>query len=114
METFASQLEGVFPNEIENNIFEDEVKTDVDAGLGRLNFQPFDPDIHPERIRFGEVTDVLGKVNTLLSPYGLDESMASDRPQTIQKEIRPRLVQAHFQSVRSHHDQAVNELGSEH
>ena len=50
-----------------------EVKTDVDAELdqpiarARLNFQkviPFDPDIHPDRIRFGEVTDILGKVNT--------------------------------------------------
>ena len=33
----------------------------------RLNFQkviPFDPDIRPDRIRFGEVTDILGKVNT--------------------------------------------------
>ena len=25
---------------------------------------PFDPDIHPDKIRFGEVTDILGKVNT--------------------------------------------------
>ena len=73
LETFASQLEGVFTNEIENNVFDEEVKTDVDAeldqslGRARLNFQnviPFDPDIHPDRIRFGEVTDVLGKVNT--------------------------------------------------
>ena len=33
----------------------------------RLNFQKvtrFDPDIHPDRIRFGEVTDILGNVNT--------------------------------------------------
>ena len=73
LETFASQLEGVFTNEIENNVFDEEVKTDVDAELdqpiarARLNFQkviPFDPDIHPDRIRFGEVTDILGKVNT--------------------------------------------------
>ena len=47
-------------------------ETDVDAELdqpiarARLNIQviPFDPDIHSDRIRFGEVTDVLGKVNT--------------------------------------------------
>ena len=73
LETFASQLEGVFTNEIENNIFDEELTTDVDAELdqpvarARLNFQkviPFDPDIHPDRIRFGEVTDILGKVNT--------------------------------------------------
>ena len=72
LETFASQLESVFTNEIENNVF-DEVKTEVDAELdqpitrARLNFQkviPFDPDIHPDRIRFGEMTDILGKVNT--------------------------------------------------
>ena len=72
LETFASQLEGVFTNEIENNVF-DEVKTDVDTELdrpiarARLNFQkviPFDPDIQTDRIRFGEVTDMLGKVNT--------------------------------------------------
>ena len=30
----------------------------------RLVCTPFDPDIHPDRIRFGEVTDILGKVNT--------------------------------------------------
>ena len=73
LETFASQLEGVFTNEIENNVFDEEVKTDVDAELDqlfareRLNFQKvmrFDPDIHPDRIRFGEVTEILGKVNT--------------------------------------------------
>ena len=66
-------MEGVFNNEIENNVFDEEVKTDVDAELdqpiarARLNFQkviPFDPDIHPDRIRFGEVTDILRKVNT--------------------------------------------------
>ena len=33
LETFASQLEGVFTNEIENNVFDEEVKTDVDAEL---------------------------------------------------------------------------------
>ena len=73
LETFASQLEGVFTNEIENNVSDEEVKTDVDAELdqpiarARLNFQkviPFDLDIHPDRIGFGEVTDILGKVNT--------------------------------------------------
>ena len=73
LETFASQLEGVFINEIENNVFDEEVKTDVDAEFDQpidrasLNFQkviPFDPDIHPDRIRFSEVTDILGKVNT--------------------------------------------------
>ena len=66
-------MEGVFTNEIENNVFDEEVKTEIDAELvqpiarARLNFQkviPFDPDIHPGRIRFGEVTDILGKVNT--------------------------------------------------
>ena len=73
LETFASQLEGVITNEIENNVFDEEVKTDVDAELdqpiarARLNFQkaiPFDPDIYPDKIMFGEVTDILGKVNT--------------------------------------------------
>ena len=68
LETFASQLVGVFTNGTENNVFDEEVKTDVDAELdqpiarGRLNFQKvihFDPDIHPDRIRFGEVTDIL-------------------------------------------------------
>ena len=67
LETFAFQLEGVFTNEIENNVFDEEVKTDVDAELdqpiarARLNFQkviPFEPDIHLDRIRFGEVTDI--------------------------------------------------------
>ena len=40
---------------------------DQPIARARLNFQkviPFDPDIHPNRIRFGEVTDILGKVNT--------------------------------------------------
>ena len=72
LETFASQLEGVFTNGIEN-VFDEEVKINVDAerdqpiARARLNFQkvtPFDPDIHPDRIRFGEVTDIHGKVNT--------------------------------------------------
>ena len=63
LETLASQLEGVFTNEIENNVFDEEVKTGVDAELdqpiarARLNSQkaiPFDPVIHPDRIRFGE------------------------------------------------------------
>ena len=73
LDTFASQLEAVFTNEIENSVFDEEVKTDGDAELdksfarARLTYQqviPFDPDIHPDRIRFGEVTDILGKVNT--------------------------------------------------
>ena len=73
LDTFASQLEAVFTNEIENTVFDEEVKTDVDAewdqpfASARLTYQqviPFDPDIHPDRIRFGEVTDILGKVNT--------------------------------------------------
>ena len=73
LDTFASQLEAVFTNEIENTVFDEEVKTDVDAELdqpfarARLTYQqviPFDPEIHPDRIRFGEVTDILGKVNT--------------------------------------------------
>ena len=59
LETFAFQLEGVFTNEIENNVFDEEVESDVDAELdqpiarARLNFQKvihFDPDIHPDRI----------------------------------------------------------------
>ena len=33
LETFASQLEGVFTNEIENNVFDEEVKTDVDSRI---------------------------------------------------------------------------------
>ena len=58
---------------IKRNVFNEEVKTDVDAELDqptacrRLNFQKiitFDPDIHPDRIRFDEVTDILGKVYT--------------------------------------------------
>ena len=73
LDTFASQLETVFTNKIENTVFDEEVKTDVDAELdqpfarARLTYQqviPFDPDIHPDRIRFGEVTDILGKVNS--------------------------------------------------
>ena len=71
--TFASQLEAVFTNEIENTAFDEEVKTEVDAELdypfarARLTYQqviPFDSDIHPDRIRSDEVTDILGKVNT--------------------------------------------------
>ena len=66
-------VKGVFTNEKENNVFDKEVKTEVDAVLdqpiarARLNLQkviPFDPDIHPDRIRFDDVTDILGKVNT--------------------------------------------------
>ena len=58
-EPFASQLEEVFTNEIENNVFDEEVKTDVVAELDqpiaktRLNLQkviPVDPVIHPDRI----------------------------------------------------------------
>ena len=73
LDTFASQLEAVFTNEIENSVSDEEVKTDVNSELdqpfagARLTYQqviPFDPDIHPDRIRFGEVTDILGKVNT--------------------------------------------------
>ena len=72
-EKLDTQLEAVFTNEIENTVFDEEVKTDVGAELdqpfarARLTCQqviPFDPDIHPDRIRFGEVTDILGKVNT--------------------------------------------------
>ena len=37
LDTFASQLEAVFTNEIENSVFDEEVKTDVDAELD----QPF-------------------------------------------------------------------------
>ena len=45
------------------------VKAELDQPFARarLTYQqaiPFDPDIHPDRIRFGEVTDILGKVNT--------------------------------------------------
>ena len=73
LETFASQLEWVFTNEIEDNVFDEEVKTDVDAEVdqpiarARLNFErviTFDPDIHTDRIRFCVVTDIFGKVNT--------------------------------------------------
>ena len=44
-----------------------DVDTELDQPLARLTYQqviPFDPDIHPDRIRFGEVTDILRKVNT--------------------------------------------------
>ena len=159
LETFASQLEGVFTNEIENNVFDEEVKTDIDTELdqpiarARLNQKviPFDPDIHPDRIRFCEVTDILMNVNTrkacdpdhitnkiiwylipalhiikdllnigIFHGYHPRAWKRADGPQSIQKEIRPMLLQGHFpsllpkQSVQSHHDQAVNELGWEH
>ena len=73
LETFASQLEEVFNNEIENNVFDEEVKTHRDAELNKpiaratLNFQnviPFKTNIHTDIIRLGEVTDIFGKVNT--------------------------------------------------
>ena len=50
LETFASQLEGVFTNEIDAEL-------DQPIARARLHFQkviPFDPDIHPDRIRFGD------------------------------------------------------------
>ena len=47
LETFASQLEGVFTDEIENNVFDEEVKTDVDAEL--------DQPIVRARLRQGKV-----------------------------------------------------------
>ena len=81
--TFASQLEGALPAKSRKNGFDEEVKTDVDAELdqpiaraqpdsvwmdiwvkGYDLLIPFNPDIHPDRIRFGEVTDILGKINT--------------------------------------------------
>ena len=60
---FSSQSEGIFTNEIENNVFYEEVKTDIDAELA------FDPDIHPDRIRFSKVTDVPRKFNTRNHSY---------------------------------------------
>ena len=63
LKTLTSQMEGVFTNEIENNLFDEAVKTDVDAELDQpiarasLNFQKFDPDIHPDRIRFVDACD---------------------------------------------------------
>ena len=131
LETFASQLEGVFTNEIENNVFDEGVKTDVDAELdqpiarARLNFQkvlPFDPDIHPDRIWFGEVTDILGKVNARKAcvPDYITNKIIRYLILTLHIILQDLLnicVQTHFpsllpkQSVRSHHDQAVNELG---
>ena len=70
LETFASQLEGVFTKKIENNVFDEEVKTDSELdqpiARARLNFQkviPFDPNIQTDRIRFGEVTGIIEKVN---------------------------------------------------
>ena len=44
-----------------------DVELDQPIARPRLNFQKvirIDPDIHPDRIRFSEVTDILGKVNT--------------------------------------------------
>ena len=49
LDTFASQLEAVFTNEIENSVFDEEVKTDVDAELdqafarARLTYQQVIP-----------------------------------------------------------------------
>ena len=52
------------PTKSRTTFFDEEIKTDVGAELdqfiarARLNFQkviPFDPDVHPDRIRFGEV-----------------------------------------------------------
>ena len=63
-------MEGVFTDEIENNAFDEEVKTDEDTELdqpiarARLSFQkviPFDPDIHPDRLRLREVIGAFGK-----------------------------------------------------
>ena len=65
LETFASQLEGVFTNEIENNVFDEEVKTDVDAELDQPIARAKLPDIYPDRIMFGEVTDIFGKGSLL-------------------------------------------------
>ena len=87
LETFASQLEGVFTNEIEDNVFEEEVKTDVDAEVdqpiarARLNFQviPFHPDIHPDRIRFGELTDTLPHSYTSHHSPGLAQHLPLPR-----------------------------------
>ena len=68
LETFPSQLEGVFTDEIENNVFDEEVKTGIRPAhcqsKAKQKVIPFDPDIHPDRISFDEVTDILGKVNT--------------------------------------------------
>ena len=164
LETFASQLEGVFTNEIDNNVFDEEVKTDVDAeqdqpiARARLNFQkviPFDPDIHPDRIRFGEVTDILGKVYTrkacgpdhitnkiirylipmlhiilqdLLNiciihgyhPRAWKRAWALMAYKPSKRKSDPSSYRPIFpsllpgQSVRSHHDQVVNELDREH
>ena len=80
LETFASQLIGRVINVIENNIFDGEVNTDADAELdqpfarARINFHQiitFDPYILSDRIRFSEMTDALGKVNTRKA-YGPD------------------------------------------
>ena len=39
LDTFASQLEAIFTNEIENSVFDEELKTDVDAELDQLEQQ---------------------------------------------------------------------------
>ena len=164
LETFAPYLGGVFTNEIENNVFEEEVKTDIDAeqdqpiGRARLNFQkgiPFVPDIHPDIIWFGKVTDILVKVN-IRKACGPDHitnkiiryliptlhiilqdllnicvfhgshprawkrawALMAHKPSKRKSDpcsyrpIFPSLLPR--KSVRSHHDQAVNELGREH
>ena len=129
-----------------------DAELDHHIARARLNLQkviPYDPDIHPDRIRFGEVTKIPENVNIrkacgpdritnkitryliptlhiilqdLLNicvchgyhPRAWKRAWVTDGLQTIQKEIRPMLLQAHFpsllpkQSVRSHHDQAVN------
>ena len=85
------------------------------------------PLTHPDRIRFGEVIDILGKVNTrkacgpdhinkliryliptlhiilqdllnicVFHGLGLEQSIVPDGSQTIQNDIRPMLLQAHF------------------
>ena len=59
-------------DDIENNVFDEEVKTDVEAEMdqpfarARLNYMttvPFNIEKHPDRILFGEVTHELGRVN---------------------------------------------------
>ena len=56
LDTFASQLEAVFTNEIENFVFDDVVKTDVDAELdqpfarARLTYQQVIPKIKSKYI----------------------------------------------------------------
>ena len=144
-------------------VFDEEVKTDVDAELdppfarARLTYQqviPFDPDIHPDRIRFGEVTDILGKVN-IRKACGPDHitnkiiryllpilhiiiqdltnicvfhgyhprawkrawALMIHKPSKRRSDpcsYRPISLLCCLSKVRSHHDQAVNELGREH